>query len=323
MKSKSLILFSVLGALSLSACATGQKHDIGEYILEVDYKDNFKILQLTDIHLGDKDDKQLHYDFMDLTIKQANPDMIIVTGDLFTFASRNTAKSFFNFLDSHNVPWTVTFGNHDEQCYFSVDWMTGYLNNFGSHCVFKDIQDDNVKGNANFAINLMQGGNVFEQLIIMDSNRYHYGSYNGYDYFDQSQIDWYEELVNHSKVGGNPVESLMFYHIPLPEVNDAYDYGVENGSLSGEEREKTCPPDYNSGFFSKIVELGSTKAMFFGHDHVNNFRVTYQGVTFNYGVKSTDRIYYDEDMTGGELITLKNDHSLEYEYIYHKYSEVR
>ena len=60
MKSKSLILFSVLGALSLSACATGQKHDIGEYILEVDYKDNFKILQLTDIHLGDKDDKQLH-----------------------------------------------------------------------------------------------------------------------------------------------------------------------------------------------------------------------------------------------------------------------
>ena len=63
--------------------------------------------------------------------------------------------------------------------------------------------------------------------------------------------------------------------------------------------------------------------MFFGHDHINNFQVVYKGVTFCYGIKSTDRVYYDEDMLGGQVIVLKNDHSFTVEHIYHTYGEVK
>ena len=335
MKIKPLV-FSSLFAVCLTACA-GAKHNISEYILETNYSDNYRILQLTDIHLGDKDNYQTHFDFMDLTIKEANPNLIVVTGDLFTFASKATAKRLFDFLDSYNIKWTVTFGNHDEQCYFSVDWLTSQLNNYGSNCLFKDIQDDDVQGNANFAINLMQGNKVFEQLIIMDSNRYCYGGYFGYDYFKDNQIEWYKELVRYTKSQNDNVvvPSLMFYHIPLPEINDAWDksvagdpeakkvaFKVNGQDVYGEKGENACPPDYNSGFFDVILEEGSTQGMYFGHDHVNNFIINYKGVDFAYGIKATDRVYYGESMLGGRVITIKNDHSLTYEDYYHTYAEV-
>lgn len=332
MKNKSLLFIGVF-TMCLSACAkSGVNHDISEYILETSYSDDYRILQLTDIHLGDKDNYQTHFDFMDLTIEKAHPNMIIVTGDLFTFASKSTAKRLFEFIDSHNVPWTVTFGNHDEQCYFSVDWMTSLLNDYGHNCLFKDIQDDDVQGNANFAINLMQGGHVFEQLIIMDSNRYYFGDYFGYDCFKEDQIEWYSRLVDHTTAqnGGTVVESLMFYHIPLPEVNNAWEEGKDNPALiknpansKAEQGEKPCNPEHDFGFFKTIKEKGSTKGMYFGHDHVNNYIVEYQGIDFGYGIKSTDRVYYGDTMLGGRVITIKNDHSLVYEDYYSTYEEVK
>ena len=326
MKKKVLPLLLTLASLSLSACSTGINYAIEDYIVKkVAYKDDYKILQLTDIHLSDKDDQDVQFAFMDLTINEANPDLIVVTGDLFTFASKSTALRLFNFLDGHGIDWTVTFGNHDEQCYFSIDWLTDTLNNFGPHCLFKDIQDDDVFGNANFAINLMKDEKVFEQLIVMDSNRYYFGSYSGYDYFKQNQIDWYEKIINKTKEnnGGVTVPSLMFYHIPLPEIDVAYDEALAAGKVHGVKGEKSCPPKFNSGFFAKIKELGSTNAMFFGHDHDNCFWVEYEGVIFSYGLKSTDRLYYDEKLLGGQTITIKNDHTVEINQIYHTYAEVK
>ena len=343
MNKKIVSLFPLIFGITLSSCATGVRHNISEYFVDttpervIKYHDDFKILQLTDLHLGDKENRELHFKFMDLTINEANPDMIVVTGDLFTFASKGTAIALFKYLDSKEKPWTVCYGNHDEQCYFSVDWLTNYLNNYGSYCYYKDIQDDDVQGNCNFAINIMNaaGTEIFEQVIIMDSNRYYYGSYFGYDYFKQDQIEWYKNLVAYTKTqpGGATAQSLMFYHIPLPEINDAY----ENGTLIPDEgktatdptnidvkREKSCPPDTNSGFFDvlKNPALSNTKAMFFGHDHINTFRREYQGVIFNYGIKSTDCIYHDEDLLGGQVITIKNDRSLTFKRIFHTYKEV-
>jgi hypothetical protein len=337
MKNK-LVLFS--GSLTMCLTACGSKvYGPKDYVLKTGYSSNYRILQLTDTHIGDKDNTKLHYDFMDLTIKEANPDFIVITGDVFTFASKGTAKDFFKWLDSYNIPWTLTFGNHDEQCWFSIDWLTGYLNGLSkdrenggsSHCFFLDRQDDNVKGNANFAINLMQGTDVFEQLIIMDSNRYNYNGYFGYDYFHQDQIDWYRSLINYtaSENGNVVVPSLMFYHIPLPEVRDAWAAAEKDKSLilnptgtEGQQNEEPCNPDYNSGFYKVIKELGSTHGMYFGHDHINNYIINYEGIHFGYGIKATDRVYADDSLLGGRVIVLHDDHSLSYEDYYHTYKEV-
>ena len=321
---KSLFLFPALATLCLTSCS-GAHHEAKEYMLSMDYQSNFRILQLTDTHIGDKDNTKVHYDFMDLTIKEANANLIVITGDVFTFASKGTALEFFDYLDSHKTPWTLVFGNHDEQCYFSVDWLTGELNkrseSADSYCIFKDIQDDGVQGNSNFAINLMKDGNIFEQLILMDSNRYYFGSYFGYDYFKQNQIDWYSELVDATTAeAGHVVPSLMFYHIPLPEVRDAWEKGTK--VQEGVKEEESCNPDYNSEFFKVIKEKGSTKGMYFGHDHIDDFLVTYEGIDFGYGIKATDRVYSNEELLGGRVITVKDDNTMEYQDIFHKYEEV-
>lgn len=339
MKNK-LILFPGLLTLCLTACAGTKSYQAKDYVLNLDYSTNYRILQLTDTHIGDKDNTKLHYDFMDLTIKDANPNLIVITGDVFTFASKGTAKGFFKWLDGHKIPWTITFGNHDEQCWFSIDWLTGYLNNLNSkrekdgssYCVFKDLQDDKVKGNANFAINLMLGNTVFEQLIVMDSNRYNYNGYFGYDYFHQDQIDWYEALVEETTKNNSniPVHSLMFYHIPLPEVNQAWDAAQKDKSLivnpNGSEAKKnepSCNPPSDPGFYKVIKELHSTDGMYFGHDHINNFIIDYDGIHFGYGIKATDRVYADDSMLGGRVIVVDPLHNLSYEDIYHEYKEVK
>ena len=86
---------------------------------------DFKILQLTDIHLGggvlsyDKDVKALEavYELLDKT----RPDLVIVTGDLVfpvgyaSFSFNNTApvQQFAAFMINLGIPWAFTYGNHD------------------------------------------------------------------------------------------------------------------------------------------------------------------------------------------------------------------
>lgn len=331
MNIKKLICLLPFIALPLCSCDTsGVHHNPNEYFLDLEYHENFKILQLTDIHVGLKDDLKKHFDFMDLTINDANPDLIVVTGDLFTFADKVTALKLFNWLDNHNIPWTVTFGNHDEQAYFSIDWMTSVLNNWGGNCKFIDLQDDDVKGNANFVINLKQGGTVKKQLYILDSNRYNFSHFSGYDYIYPSQIQWYEDMVNYSKEtygGGEVIQSLLYYHIPVQEFEDAYASYKSGESIGqGEKNEDVCASKINSGFFDKVKELNSSKAMFVGHDHINDFDVKYQGVWFSYGVHSTDRVYYKDTLLGGKLLTLTEDLDdlglANFRNILHSYSEL-
>ncbi len=331
MKRKALLLAPVF-ALSLASCSSiGVHHEIEEYFVRgfteadsIQYVNDFKILQLTDLHLSDKDNQDIHFDFMRRVVTQANPNMIVVTGDLFTFASKGTANRLFTFLDSFSIPWTVAFGNHDEQCFFSVDWMTETLSNWGNNCYFKDLQDDDIPGNCNFAINIYKDHQVFKQVIVMDTNRYNFNGYWGYDYVKQSQIDWYKSLVDHTTAqAGGVVKSLMFYHIPLPEIDEAY-AAYEKGEATilpgtGTKEEKTCPPEMNSGLFDVILEKGSTQGMYFGHDHINDFGIKYKGVDFVYGIKSTDRLYHNQEKLGGRNIILHEDGSLEYVPINLKY----
>ena len=347
MRKKLPIVMLALTSSVLMSCSGAESHNWHDYLAgTLPYKENFRILQLTDIHIGNKDNAKKQYDFLDLTIKDANADLIIVTGDLFTYAEKKDAIALFDFLESYNTPWTLTFGNHDEQCYFSIDWLTNQLNKYGKHCMFKDIQNDDVFGNANFAINLTKNNKLFEQVIIMDSNRYDY-TVPKYDHIKEDQVNWYKELINYTKNtinGGQNYDSLLYFHIPLPEWEDAlkqvtekeYWDDLKEGNLEPVylytdkatdtlvkqfKGENPSNPQYDAHLFDAIVELNSTKAISVGHDHVCNYVMKYKGVYLCYGVNSSDRIYYDDvnNLLGGRILTVKKDHSLRFEDHYEKY----
>lgn len=295
----------------------GEEHETSEYVLELDYKDDFRILQLGDIHLGTKDNADEHFKILTMTINDADADLIVITGDILTYADKRTAKQLFDFIDSFGIPWTCTFGNHDEQCLFSIDWLTDYLNNYGSNCKFIDIQGDNVFGNSNFAINLMEDNKVNYQILLMDSNRYYFGDYIGYDYIKQSQIDWYERILYDTYKNNNKeiVNSILFMHIPLPEFNiawyaaggeDALKAIEENGGFRDENSKTGLEEHKDYSEFTK--EFGTGNAVFeYGYSSPDSSAPKYNSGLFDEIKKmnSTKAVIVSHDHTYNSRILYK------------------
>ena len=58
--------------------------------------------------------------------------------------------------------------------------------------------------------------------------------------------------------------------------------------------------------------------MAFGHDHINTLHIKYQGVMFCYGLKTGFTSYYDENIQGGCLYTIKTNNEILTERIFVK-----
>lgn len=322
MKRKKIIPSLLLVSLLTSCSLTGERQPIEKYMLDLTYKDGYKILQLTDIHLSAQDDLQEDYKFMDLSINESTPDLIVLTGDTFITASREVIDSFFEYLDKKDIPWAFTYGNHDEEGSFNPNYINDKILS-SKNSIFANFSDD-VTGSSNYIINLKQENKIKYQLYIIDSNSYHPLGW-GYDYIHDDQVEWYERGVNKTtELTGSVVNSLAFFHIPLIEYKTAYEQYI-NGEISGSgiNKENVSASSHNSGLFNKMKQLGSTKAVFVGHDHINDSHIMYQGIELCYGVKSTDNIYHDEAMMGSTLITINSTTSYSVERHFHTYKEIR
>jgi hypothetical protein len=137
-------------------------------------------------------------------------------------------------------------------------------------------------------------------------------------------VDWYaREVERLNAEEGRTVSSMAFFHIPLQQYRTAYELH-EQGSdevtyFFGENGEKmidkVCCSDYPSSLFDRMVELGSTKAVFCGHDHYNNMSLEYRGIRLTYGMSidylAMPGIEKDTAQRGAELITLHPDGSFD------------
>ena len=72
---------------------------------------------------------------------------------------------------------------------------------------------------------------------------------------------------------------LTFFHIPLPEYS-SFDASNYTGVL---QDVGISSPSVNSGFFTAMVEAGDVKAVFTGHDHLNDFCGLFTGINLCYG----------------------------------------
>ena len=79
---------------------------------------------------------------------------------------------------------------------------------------------------------------------------------------------------------------------------------------------------HGPNFVEKMLELGSTKAIFVGHDHINTFCVNYQGIYLCYGINSTNRVYFDNSLMGGQVISMDSSNNITIERYFHTYDEL-
>ena len=67
--------------------------------------------------------------------------------------------------------------------------------------------------------------------------------------------------------------------------------------------ESVSMPKFNNGFFDLCKDLGSTKNIVVGHDHLNCFSIDYQDITLTYSMKTGVGCYSIVDLIGGTTFT--------------------
>ncbi|MDR1093502.1 MAG: metallophosphoesterase, partial [Clostridiales bacterium] len=279
-------------------------------------EDGLRILILTDQHytrvFGDGKTDRL----ADALIRDERPDLILLLGDqCFTPFNRSAYKRLIAFMDARKIPWAAIFGNHDEQGKATKNLLADMLSK-SEYCLFR-YGPNNIGGAGNYFVRLTSGGRDVHTLYFLDSTVKKDGHYQPPT---EGQVRWYEWAVRGMAAeAGGVVPSTLLIHIPLPEYAAAYDAAAANGGVVyGQRREKECASDVNSGLFEKIGGLGSTKGVFCGHDHVNDYSVMHEGVRLTYALSSGFGSYGDRNVKGGTVLTVRPDGATEQAQVFFK-----
>ena len=283
-----------------------------------------RIMQLADpqIKFGFMTHDRKTMDLIDRAITAENPDICVVTGDLtLSLFTYDAYRYFADFMEEREQYWTITFGNHDSEFDASKYTLATLLSEY-QYCLFS-TGPSNVKGVSNFPINVYVGDSTVPSysLIMMDSNMYPENGESdlatwAYDCFGEDQIAWYRWVTEGLRAINPEIQSSLFFHIPTVEtaemyyanelllgreIPDAIDPSVfhEISGVTGtvceadKEADVTVDEGYtvgiyyqgkNTGLYDTVRELGVTRAMFYGHDHVNTLSGYYGGIYLGYGL---------------------------------------
>lgn len=270
----------------------------------------FKIVQFTDIHYkAGAEPSQHSVTMMEATLDTEKPDLVVFTGDIVVSAP--TKKGWDEVLDvviSRNIPYMVTFGNHDDESEMKRHEVADYVA-AKKLLVNNKAKTDQVDGYLNAAVPITgQNGKAGAVLYIMDSHAYSTNpKVKGYGWFSQNQVDWFSKAsAQYKQPGADTLAALAFFHIPLPEYTTAFD-DMKNKRL-GIRYEKECPPAINTGMFAAMLQAGDVLGTFVGHDHVNDYLVDYYGIALAYGCWSGSANTYQRNKNGARIIELTEGH---------------
>lgn len=229
----------------------------------------FKILQLTDLHwtTGTEDDQKTR-SFLKRVIRQENPDFIALTGDVIDKKLAEYPAEALNDVlrpvAESGVPWAMAFGNHEHEAAIDDQKVISILASLpNSLCSAEKTdyvlpvyggQDDSVPKNL---------------IYMLDSGAKTTEPFGGSAWFTREQIDWYcRQSDRYTQLnGGSPLPSVAFFHIPMPEHRELWYfhpcYGNKNSTISS--------PKINTGLFAAMYLQRDVKAIFVGHNAMNDF----------------------------------------------------
>ncbi len=271
-----------------------------------------KIMQLADpqFKFGSFTQDTKTMELIGLALDAEQPDIVVCTGDLtFSLFAGSALRYFCDFMEQRQVYWAFTYGNHDSELSLSKYRHSRILAEY-DYCLF-DGGPANIKGESNYFVKVVdENDNLVYALSLLDSNMYPDERTGLVDtYYDEitpMQAKWYEWNIRGLQSKRADVQSSMFIHMPLRAYVDMYNDEMltcKSGgvyerpwTLTTNDGDIQMPgiycqtgnqPSATSGgaeIYSAILECGSTKAVFCGHDHVNTLRgVDANGILLAYG----------------------------------------
>ena len=260
----------------------------------------FKIVQFTDVHWKtDSIASEEAGERMSEVLDAEKPDLVIFTGDvIFGKPADKSMRCALEPTIKRGIPFAVTFGNHDDELGMSRKELYDFIKDMPGNLT---STVEGLSGVTNFIlpVKASDGSKDAALLYVFDSHSYSTLKHlKGYGWIKHDQVQWY---LNESKKftesnGGTPLTALSFFHIPLPEYHEAVNN--EGSFLIGTRKEEACNQEINTGMFAAMQEAGDVLGVFVGHDHVNDYAVSWKGIMLCYGRFTGGKTVY-HDMPGG------------------------
>ena len=308
-KAISLILTLIIIATCFSSMAYA-KNKVADNTLKFNEDGKFTILNISDIQDG-YPLNSLTKDYIIKTLDKVQPDLVVLTGDNVSGYdipteedAENAIREFMDIFQERDIKVAGVFGNHDDEetastkefqlsVYESYDCYVGEA----GFCIKDRV------GTYNLPIMKSDGSGYGFNLWLIDSGTYNTeNDYGGYACVYKEQIEWYKETSAKltEENDGEPVPSINFQHIIVPEIwdalkqtkliwfgrvirgknalNDKTKFYALPKDAKGMLHEYPCPPYYNNGQYDAMLEMGDVLATVSGHDHENSFEIDYKGI---------------------------------------------
>lgn len=269
----------------------------------------FRIMQIADIQENPEPSVDT-IKLIEAALDQGKPDFVVLTGDQLQGYNPSYRKDAADKIKQaitaitlplvkRNIPFAVTYGNHDYQAGLSNQQQDAIYQQLPN---FQQPQYYYSAGTCAYIINSNDSDKPAIVVYLIDSgvNKAN-GGYNAISY---DVIDWFKETAQQIKQQyQQDIPSIVFMHIPLQEYYQAlkvvnkktpnshpgyriFDLNYytlpADAKFGGNFNESVCCADENSGFFMTAKKYTNLFAIYNGHDHKNSFVINHQGVDLGY-----------------------------------------
>jgi 3',5'-cyclic AMP phosphodiesterase CpdA len=240
----------------------------------------FRILQLTDTHFGTSTPEarvkgKLSQALIRELVAAHEPDFIFHTGDFINNDQENPEHDAIEFMAGLGRPWSVVFGNHDhpngkagqkslDEYYQSLEGaVVGYAEPAAG------------KRDYCFRINLRRdGASPFATILAFNTGDPQSGMK-----VNESQTSWMQARLDADRAAGAGQPIFVMQHIPTVEFHHLY----EDEAAIGRQGEKVCFELDEGEIYARWKASGRVRAVFCGHDHVNDYIGKRDGIALAYG----------------------------------------
>jgi hypothetical protein len=340
-KASLALVLAISLLLPIGITPYAENENVGNESMRFNDDGKFTIMQVADPQ-DNQNPRKAMLDMLDVAYDRVEPDLVVFTGDniLGRIGENNSYSKKYEMLEEaldavikpledRGIPFVVTFGNHDDQCGVSKEEQIKIYRRYTNCRGFNDTDPSIGRSTFNMPIMSSDGQEISYNLWLMESaGNDESGQY--FEHISTAALNWYKNKSDElcAQNDGEPVMSLMFQHIPVPEIyelltevskgtkgavekNDKY-YVLNEEMATGYLGESPCVTRENFGQLDVIAAQGDVKAIAFGHDHINSFIGNLRGVDIVQTQGASFRSYGNH-LRGVRVFTVDENDTQNYE----------
>ncbi len=242
-------------------------------------------------------------------------------------------------LEKRKIPFAMIYGNHDDMNAVSKDEQAEIYRSY-SMCLPMNTRNGKVDCDTyNIPVYSYEGDKPVFNMWMLDSAWHDKKQDKCFEAIKPETVEWYKETSAKltAENGGEPVPSLMFAHIPLPEILNLVEECGPNDvgavlthqkgwcrlkdGCRGSMGEYPCVLPETNGLFEAALECGDVKGIVSGHDHTNCFEGRYKGIEFIQTSCASFRCYGNE-MRGVRVFEIDERDPSDYITYFFNYAEL-